>query len=142
VSSITAATSDAAAAINPYQSPREPNGSASPSPVAADPTSFRGWRKYLAFHLIVVLAAFTLAMEDSGYWRFEIVGIGAFGQLIGLAVFVLVYVGLFQMMFVSPIVILLLFVRTFTLDKRYLIAATLELLLTAAYFVIVLPMCQ
>jgi len=134
--------SDVTVNINPYQSPHEAHGIGPSIPLPDEPTDFRAWRKYLAFHLVVVLATFAAAMMNTGYWKLPNINAGALGPVLGLAIGTLMYVGLFQMAFVSPIVILLLFYGTFARDNRYLLAAIMELLLTGAYFVIATPMCQ
>ena len=124
--------------VNPYEVPHEFNAAL----VALEPTDFRPWRLFLAFHLTLVIATLIATLLDMGYFgRLGAIPAPGF-QFLFSALFFAVTVGVFVHCFVAPIAIVILFVRAITHDKRYALAAVSELLLTAAHFFIVLPMCQ
>jgi hypothetical protein len=130
----------AAISNNPYEPPRESCAvlnSKAPTELAA----LRFWRGYLAIHLLFVVATFVATMLDTGYWKLNSAEGSGFHVLI-YALMMLVAPGIFLAMFVSPIIILVLFARAYNLDKRYAVVGLAELLLYGAHLFIALPLCQ
>lgn len=89
-----------------------------------------------------MLATFVATMGDTGYWRLDSINFGGFGPLFGMAIFILVFTGTFQVVYVSPIITLLLFVWSYTRDRRYMLAGITEFLLSLAHLFIAMPLYQ
>ena len=126
------------AALNPYQSPRENCETAKPSPTLAALSDFYWWRVYLLLHLAIIFAIPIYGCVDGGYWRPAVGVESMIAGLLGL----LVIIGIVDAIYVSPILMLVLFARTFTSNRRYAFIGIAELLLTCVHVLVALPLVQ
>jgi hypothetical protein len=126
------------AALNPYQSPRENCETAKPAPTLAPLSDFYWWRVYLLLHLAIIFAAPIYGFVDSGYWRPAIGVESVIAGFLGL----LVTIGIVDAIYVSPILMLVLFARAFTSNCRYAFIGIAELLLTCVHVLVAQPLFQ
>jgi hypothetical protein len=130
------------AAVNPYESPQY-GASGTETKRGEQPKDFNRWRVYLAVHLLIVLATFVATMTDTGYWTPVDLGGTVPGHFLGMCLFVAVMAGLFLVVYVSPVIILVLFFRAIKRrEPGYAVAGVAELLLAGAHLFIAMPMCQ
>jgi len=126
------------AALNPYQSPRENCETAKPAPTLAALSDFYWWRVYLLIHVAIVIATLFATFVDRGYLRPVFSG----ETMAGIALILFAMIGMAQVTYASPILILVLTVRSFTHDRRYALGGLAELLLPGTQVLVALPLCQ
>ena len=100
------------------------------------------WRVYLWVHLLVVVYSTLFTVLDTGYWPSGVLqseqGTLADFTTSGLW---LVAIGSLSLLYLSPLLIVLLFARSVT-DTRYAAAGVTELLLWAMHCLALLPAVQ
>jgi len=95
----------------------------------------------LGVHLLIVIGTLVAAFVDTGYWRQEALRAMGAEFVVSLVAFFAVIPGML-LLYVSPVVLLVLFIRAFTHDRRYGIAAFAEGLLAASHAFVALPLVQ
>lgn len=125
-----------------YEPSREADSTLSSADVSLAP-SFTRWRLYLLAHLgMVVFMAAMYVVGNAALGADSFLLRSPAMRAIGPALNVFAMLLMLHNFYVSPILVVVLFVKGWRRDGRYAVAGIVELLLTGAFFFVCLPMVQ